>query len=189
MRQVCLNLSGESSLLDEKYISTIRDRSGVQFETVLDFIRLPYWKDQNQKPQHQSISGGHREGEGVSDGTELSDPYTAIFRWLWDGGVRKIFTVEVDDDGRDSHTNAAIRQSLRNWNEDEKSYRDFEVEVWKWKKFDICTESIFNAAPIANEVYLYSSGNTAVLRGWACCSGLSKLTNVRDEIGCGTNMS
>lgn len=160
----------------------------MQFETVLDFVRLPYWKQQNQKPRDQDVSGGYRGGE-VSDGTKVSDPYPAIFRWLWDDGVRKIFTVEVDDDGPDSHTNAAIRQSLRNWNEDEKSYRDFEVEVWKWKKFDICSESIFNAAPMANEVYLYSSGNTAVLQGWACCSGLPKLMNVGDNIGCGSNMT
>lgn len=101
----------------------------------------------------------------------------------------KIFSVEVDDNGPDPHTNTAIRKSLRDWNEVEKSYRDFEIEVWNWKKIDICSETIFNAAPMASKVYLYSSGNTAVLRGWACCSGLPKLSNVRDEISCQTNLS
>lgn len=186
--QLCLNLSGESSLLDAKYISTIESKSGIQFETILESVKLPYWKQQDQEPQYQDVAGGNRGGVG-SGGAKVSDPYPALFRWLWKCKVRKIYTVEVDDIGRDPHTNAAIRQSLRDWDEGEKSYHDFKVEVWKWKKYDICSESILNAAPMAREVYLYSSGNTAVLRGWACCSGLPKLTEVRDEIGRGTNLS
>jgi hypothetical protein len=208
VRQICLNLSGESSPLDKNYVSTIRHQSGMHFETVLDFVKLPYWKPQDrkvqdrepqdqkpqdqkpqdQKPQDQDVAGGYRGGVG-SDGAEVSDPYTAVFQWLWDSGVRKIFTVEVNDNGPDPHTNASIRQSLRGWNPQTNSFQDFEVEVWKWKKFDICSETIFNAAPMASEVHLYSSGNTAVLRGWACSSGLPKLTNVRDKIDYETSLS
>lgn len=79
MRQFHLNLSSESSLLDEKYIATIRERSGMQFETVMDCVRLPYWNQQNQKPQDENVAGKQR-GEVGGDRTKVSDPYTAIFR-------------------------------------------------------------------------------------------------------------
>ncbi|OOO06344.1 peptidase S8 and S53 subtilisin kexin sedolisin [Aspergillus oryzae] len=40
-------------------------------------------------------------------------------------------------------------------------------------------DTIFTAAPSARDVYLYSSVNTAVLRGWASESGLCKLTKLQ----------
>ena len=180
MRQICLNLGGESVLLDKTYIMTIREESGMQFETVLSHVKLPYWNPQDRKLRDGDVLGGHRKGVD-SDVVEASDPYTGVFEWLWDSGVRKIFTVEVDDDGPDSHTNAAIRQSLRHFIPQTETYRDFEIEVWNWKKFDLCSDTILNAAAAVKEVHLYSSGNTAILRSWACSSGLPKLSNVRDK--------
>jgi hypothetical protein len=102
--------------------------------------------------------------DDVIDGDEDSDPYIAVFQWLWNKGVRKIFTVEVDDEGDHPHSNAGIRDSLREDFLTDYS-RDFQVEVWKWKKLDICSETILAAAPMAREIHLYSSGNTAALRG------------------------
>ncbi|OJJ42106.1 hypothetical protein ASPZODRAFT_33681, partial [Penicilliopsis zonata CBS 506.65] len=53
------------------------------------------------------------------------------------------------------------------------------------RKFDICSDTIFRAAPGVREVYLYSHGNTAVLRGWAAKDGLAKLlSNENDEKDC-----
>ncbi len=182
MRQICLNLCGESRPLDESYISTIIDWSGMLFETVMVSVKLPYWRPQHEKSQGQDVAPGHRGGIG-SDVVAVLDPYIAIFQWLHESGVEKIFTVEVDDTGPDPHTNSAIRQSLRGSTFHDKFSRDFKIEVWKWKKFDLCSETIVDAAPMAKEVHLYSSGNTAVLRSWACSSGLPKLSEVCDEIG------
>ena len=67
--------------------------------------------------------------------------------------------------------------------------QDFKIEIWKWKKFDICSETIVDAAPMAKEVHLCSSGNTAVLRSWACRSGLPKLSEVCDEVDYQTCLS
>ncbi|KAF9771633.1 hypothetical protein IL306_010721 [Fusarium sp. DS 682] len=117
---------------------------------------------------------------------------------LRENGVHKIFTIEIDDDGEEPHTNAAIREALRGTSENGTQERDFGIEVWKWMKFDICSETIFIAAPRVKELHLFSSANTAVLRGWASDSGLPKLqelekltddvfpTNEDDEQDCKT---
>jgi hypothetical protein len=161
----------------------------MQFESVLEFVKLPYWKPQSLD-EKQSTSLGHgsqnahtskatmmnvREGE--SDLRE-NGPYRHIFRLLWENGVHKIFTIEIDDDGEEPHTNAAIREALRGRCDNGTYERDFGIEVWKWMKFDICSETIFKAAPGVKELHLFSSANTAVLRGWASESGLSKLQDV-----------
>lgn len=39
-----LNLIGESAILNKKYITTMREKSGMRFEAVLDFVKLPYWR-------------------------------------------------------------------------------------------------------------------------------------------------
>lgn len=168
-------------MLDKTYIETLIDQSGMRFETVLDFVKLPYWKPEERKAKQKSIHQAVQEPpEDQKRGddqivTVEPDPYVTMFEWLWDSKVRKIFTVEVDDDGSEPHTNAAIRESLRGEDPETDPMRDFEIEVWKWKKFDICSETIATAAPNAREVWLYSHGNTAVLRGWACSSGLARL--------------
>ncbi|KAL4893636.1 hypothetical protein BDV59DRAFT_201804 [Aspergillus ambiguus] len=172
VRHICLNLVAESSLsslLDKTYIRTIRDRSGMEFESVLDFVKLPYWN-----PKNEPVSQ-----DGASPDGGPCNPYLGIFEWLWDRKVTKLFTVEVDDTGAQPHTNAAIRWALRG---NPEGSQDFHVEVFKWKKFDICCDTILRAAPESREVHLYSSGNVAVLRGWASGSELGKLKNLRKLI-------
>ena len=161
--------------LDNNYISNAKLKSGMLFESILASVQLPYWNQQSQNSQDLTI--GKKEGTVASSTAIVSDPYIGIFEWLWERDVRKIFTVEIDDLGPAPHSNAAIRQSLRKPMGDG-TYRDYEVEIFKWKKYDICSDTILNAAPKAKKVFLYSSGNTAVLRGWACSAGLHKMKNV-----------
>jgi hypothetical protein len=157
----------------------------------------------------------HSEARGLSD-------LTAIFSWLRGKHVKKIVKVIVIDDGNPSHSDKAIIDALEG----------FEVEVWDWKKIDICSDVIYNATklrpddlgspsksrrvshasvnvqqisepssnarvvfePSSNvreslessatvpqvsgppsnlrEVSLYSTGNNAVLMGWASEEGL-----------------
>ncbi|KAK1480506.1 hypothetical protein CTAM01_14346 [Colletotrichum tamarilloi] len=195
-----LNLTGESVMLDKAYINTIKNQSGLRLETVLDFVKLPYWKPQDRNSRLSSANAryGQHQNHSPSEGKDVGepelptlDPYGAMFDWLWGCNVRKIFTIDVDDDGPEPHTNASIRKAFRGENDSTNPTRDFEVEVWKWKKFDICAETVATAAPKAQHIYFYSRGNTAVLRGWASSPGqLEKLNieifpeNVNDEEDC-----
>lgn len=141
----------------------------MRFEPILDFVKLPYWKPEYAKSSKHTTTDS-QDAQAVTTKNEpiKSDPYEAIFEWLRQCKIKKIFTVEVDDDGPEPHTNGAIRNSLKG----------IQVEVWKWRKFDICTEAVAAAAPNAREVHLYSHGNTAVLRGWAHSPGFSELKHV-----------
>ncbi|KAH8743654.1 hypothetical protein BGZ57DRAFT_808682 [Hyaloscypha finlandica] len=180
MRKIGLNLLGEETQLNKDYVSKAKRRSEMLFETILASVQLPYWDPQIQKIQTPSAAG---EQTGVLSNIleQSKDPYIGIFEWLREKGVKKIFQVDVDDTGPEPHSNAAIRQSLGKQMPDgspDGSHRDFEVEVFKWKKYDICSDTVYAAVPKAKEVHLYSSGNTAILRGWACSSGLHKMENV-----------
>lgn len=93
-----------------------------------------------------------------------------IFNWLRDNHVKKILKVIVIDDGPElSHTDRAIEIALKG----------LEIEVWDWKKLDLCTEVILKTAPNVRDVSLYSSGNNAVMMGWSSTDGLGKFPNVR----------
>ncbi|KAG5745481.1 hypothetical protein H9Q70_011824 [Fusarium xylarioides] len=161
----------------------------MQFESVLEFVKLPYWKPQSRKEKQSTSLGDGCQSPHTSKATLMNlrdgessprdnGPYRHIFRLLWESGVHKIFTIEIDDDGEEPHTNAAIRDALRGTSDNDTDERDFDIEVWKWMKFDICSETIFKAAPRVKELHLYSSANTAVLRGWASESGLPKLQDL-----------
>lgn len=144
----------------------------MEFESAVEFVKLPYWNP----PLINGTQMNAVNENIVKPELLISDPYPDIFDWLADKNVGNIFAVEVDDMGPQPHSNNAIRRALRG---DTESPRDFHIEVFDWRKFDLCAEVILYTAPNAKEVYLYSSGNTAVLRGWACDPCLSKLKNVR----------
>ncbi|GFP59290.1 hypothetical protein TASIC1_0012029300 [Trichoderma asperellum] len=176
VRKISLNLLGESKRLDDSYIAKAKKLSGMLFETILASVQLPYWNPQASHSEKQYMSEEQVEpAESVTP--QASNPYIGIFEWLWESNVRKIFSVEVDDTGPEPHSNAAIRQSLC-FQRLDGIYQDFQIEIFKWKKYDICSETVYEAAPNAKEVYLYSLGNTAVLRGWACSSGLHKMKHL-----------
>jgi hypothetical protein len=87
----------------------------------------------------------------------------AVFDWLWRNGVREIIKAMVVDDRERPHADSAIVEALYG----------FQVEEWDWKRVDLCSEVIYEAAGASvREVSLYSSGNNAVLMGWASPEGL-----------------
>lgn len=140
----------------------------MKFKSAVEFVKMPYWNP-------PLVIGTRMNGANenmVKPEMIISDPYPEIMGKK----VANIFSVEVNDMGPQPHTNNAIRGALRG---DTEHPRDFHIEVFDWKKFDLCAEVVFYTAPNAKEVYLYSSGNTAVLRGWASDPCLSKLKNVR----------
>lgn len=67
----------------------------------------------------------------------------------------------VFDEDSPCHTDEAICKCLEG----------FDIEVWDWRKIDISTEVIARSSGEIQKIYLYSSGNQAVLKGWASAGG------------------
>lgn len=129
--------------------------------------------DNKSQPLLPSSSEPQRGGKEVT--TDSRAPSCAglkdagiIFDWLSESKVSRIFKVIVVDDGPLPHSNQVIEDSLRG----------FKIETWDWKKVDISSDTVLAAASGARIVNLYSSGNSAVLKGWSCTDGLVKLKSV-----------
>ncbi|OBT68012.1 hypothetical protein VE03_01564 [Pseudogymnoascus sp. 23342-1-I1] len=134
----------------------------LKFESILKYVALPVLAVEsqpvrglrrNRPPPSETKSDLHRNGR--------SD-LVAVFDWLWGMGVREIIRVIVVDDGDLSHADTAIVEALYG----------FKVEEWDWKRVDLCSDVIYESSPHIREVSLYSSGNNAVLMGWASAEGL-----------------
>ncbi|KAJ5618018.1 hypothetical protein N7537_003132, partial [Penicillium hordei] len=57
----------------------------------------------------------------------------------------------------------------------------FGVQVWDWKKVDICSDTISKSSRSVKEISLYSSGNNAVLMGWASPAGFKNAEKFPEE--------
>ncbi|KAI9793750.1 MAG: hypothetical protein M1833_000696 [Piccolia ochrophora] len=93
----------------------------------------------------------------------------AIFNFLRQKGVKRVLSVLVDDMDVPAHSDESIEHALEG----------LKVEVWNWRKFDLCVETIRVAAPEAREVHLYWSGNNTVLNGWSAPGGLDLLKDLK----------
>lgn len=143
----------------------------LQFESVLRYIDLP------------NIKVAHLRETDAASGLDSADAQTGakklalkgrtdvnrILHWLSKKGVRRILDVTVEDDEHHPHSDTAIEEALKS----------FGVEKLDWKRFDLCSDVIYKAAPEVEGIHLYSSGNNAVLKGWCCETGLVKLRKVR----------
>ncbi|PNP59103.1 hypothetical protein THARTR1_01351 [Trichoderma harzianum] len=98
--------------------------------------------------------------------------YKEIFDWLKKKKVERVFEVIIEDDLSTPHEDETIIETLKT----------FGVETWNWKKYDICIDTISQAAPNVSTVYLYTSGNNAVLRGWSDETGLRTLQQLKKII-------
>lgn len=85
-----------------------------------------------------------------------------VFKWLRKNHVERIIKVMVIDDEDPPHADSSIEEALK----------DFQVEIWDWKRLDLSTEVIYNSTKVVKEISLYSSGNNSVLMGWASQQGL-----------------
>ncbi|KAI0538330.1 hypothetical protein GGR58DRAFT_308969 [Xylaria digitata] len=73
--------------------------------------------------------------------------------------------LEVDEDITYPHGDDDIVKELER----------FQIEELDWRKTDMCSTILQRAAPKLRTVYLYSSGNNAVLRSWSAEDGLPAL--------------
>ncbi|KAK0623855.1 peptidase S8/S53 domain-containing protein [Immersiella caudata] len=135
----------------------------LRFERILKYVALPKLNMETEtsirrKSRFQPEKKVFR-GKGLSDLVE-------VFKWLRKHNVEQIVKVMVIDDGEPSHSDAAIEEALK----------DFKVEVWDWKKLDLCSDVIAESSNCVKEVSLYSSGSKSVLMGWASEEGLRNKT-------------
>ncbi|KAI0440206.1 subtilisin-like protein [Xylaria telfairii] len=115
-----------------------------------------------------------KKSSGLDDCLGRTD-YCLIFWWLRDAvKVNGVLNVVVDDmepvgSATISHSDEAIVHCLQG----------LQVRSWNWKRLDISSEVICRAAPAVEEVYLYCSGNNAILRSWSDTQGLALLKKLR----------
>ncbi|TGO47460.1 hypothetical protein BOTNAR_0524g00070 [Botryotinia narcissicola] len=150
--------------------------SHLKFESILKYVALPKLaieahksKGENKRLRRiltfswqvksytdlinfDSLSTGKQRG--------LND-LKQVFDWLRYLGVKSIIKVMVIDDGDPSHADSAIEGALCG----------FKVEIWDWKKIDICSDVIANSTNIVKDVSLYCSGNKSVQMGWTSPHG------------------
>jgi hypothetical protein len=130
----------------------------LKFEDVLQYVALPRLKLERRPVLSKNKKSQNPDGKGRND-------MIFLFNFLRNKSVKRVIRVIVDDTLEPSHSDEAIETALGG----------LKVEIWDWKKIDLCTETIVTAAPDAREVCLYWSGNNAVLRGWSEPGGLPQL--------------
>lgn len=155
----------------KKYMDERAQKVKVQLDSALEYVSLPQY--------HAEEANVDAEIDTASDNPTMNherkkeeerNPHVAIFQWLQDKKVKKIFRVSVEDRerGQVPHTDEAIHTVLE----------PFNIEIWDWRKYDISSETILKGAKNTRELYLYWSGNIAVMQSWACKRGLAQLKKV-----------
>jgi hypothetical protein len=134
--------------------------TSLKFENILQYVQIPRYPFRGTATTPSDDARTNRDGVGRRD-------FELIFDLLYNKKVKKIIKLIVDDDEDIPHSDEIIEKLSR-----------FEIEEWDWRKMDICSEVIRTAAPDVQQVFLYSSGNNSVLRGWSCSDGLNQLKKV-----------
>ena len=134
----------------------------LDFEDILQLVHIPQLDPlmftATSTRQTRTSTGRIRQ--------EISD-IEKVFKHLL-GDVTTIFKVTVEDLRDPPHSDMTIEECLRNR----------KVEIWNWKKLDMCPDVIFRAAPGLKELHLYWSGRNVVLRGWMEETGLCRLQHL-----------
>ncbi|KAH8805997.1 hypothetical protein F5884DRAFT_801362 [Xylogone sp. PMI_703] len=158
--QIYFDLYGCGPVISQNWIKNGVDY--LRFENVLQYVAVPQVRvEAPSAPQRRGAS----KRTVKSDGKGRSD-LVFLFKWLkGERNVETILKVIVDDLQEPAHSDEAIESALEGVG----------VEVWDWRKTDLCSEVIFKVAPMARIVHLYWSGNNSALRGWSEEEGLAKL--------------
>jgi ankyrin repeat protein len=165
--ELCFDLPGYSSMKQSEFDNLL---SKLKFADILQYVGIPKVTLDLATPMGPNTSRARSGGRSSKfDGDGRSD-LVYVFNQLRAKGVKTVLKVIVDDLQKPSHSEDAIEEALKGLG----------IEIWDWKRPDLCSEVIYNVAPKAREVHLHWSGNNAVLRGWAEERGLKRLTELRD---------
>lgn len=162
--------------ITENYLTSLETH--VRFERTLKYVALPRLTVEASatsvtSPQTQSyVRHSHKHVTQADD--EADTPLkissvnrkdfadmTRLFEWLYRRHVRKIVKVTVIDNQSPCHKDATIVKCLKK----------FDVELWDWEKIDLSSEVICNSTRFVRQIWLHSTGNQAVLRGWCAPGG------------------
>ncbi|UKZ61193.1 uncharacterized protein TrAtP1_002463 [Trichoderma atroviride] len=155
----------------KKYMDERAQKVKVQLDSALEYVSLPQYHAQESKVDTESDTTSNNPTiDHEKKKEEERNPHVAIFQWLGEKKVKKIFRVSVEDreQGKVPHTDEAIYTMLK----------PFDIEIWDWRKYDISSETILKGAVNTRELYLYWSGNIAVMQSWACKRGLAQLEKI-----------
>jgi hypothetical protein len=147
--------------VSEKALNQLFKR--LKFENILQYVQIPWYPFSTKAKGRTATSlseAADEQGAGRKD-------FKLIFDLLREHKVKKILKLIVNDDQEIPHSDEIIEQ-----------LHDFEIEVLDWKKVDLCSYVISQGAPEVRKLFLYSSGNNAVLRSWSGVDGLTKLESV-----------
>lgn len=155
-KMTCFDLSYNVSM---SYKSIERTAGTMEIETILQMVYIP----RLERPI--AAANSSRRGRGTPsretrDQTDIEKVFNTLLK-----DVTTIFKVTVEDLIDPIHTDEVIEKCLKNKN----------VEIWNWKKLDICPGLILRTAPKLRELHLYWSGRNVVLRGWGDETGLCRL--------------
>ena len=145
----------------------------IRLEDCLQYVALPelriqrdaYLDTLSPEKDKSVLKMLQSECEGLTDAV-------LVFDWLRKRNVKKVIQVIVMEGVSLPHSDEAIVESLKG----------LDVEIWDWRKFDICSETILQAAPQVRILHLYCSGSNAVLRSWSCEQGLVNLEKVSSAL-------
>ncbi|KAI1136077.1 subtilisin-like protein [Hypoxylon sp. FL0543] len=130
--------------------NSVSRRGGVGFEHALKYVNIPSF----------GTGAVQRRTEALS-----------IFRWLREcKGVERVFQVHVDDCRHHPHSEEDIEASLTGLG----------VRELDWQRVDLSVRSVWAAADKVEKLWLYSSGNSAVLDHWFGENGIRILPNLRN---------
>ncbi|GAP83724.1 putative subtilisin like [Rosellinia necatrix] len=130
--------------------ATVVSRSGVDFEHALKYVNIPSFETGTPERRTEALS---------------------IFRWLRKcKGVERVFQVQVDDCRHYPHSEEDIEDALTG----------LDVRELDWQRVDLSAISVYEAAPRVEKLWLYSSGNMAVLDHWFGEKGIRTLHNLRN---------
>lgn len=131
------------------------------FDTVLRYVQISWHICKS------SATGNPRSSDSEDKAGAGRRQFQRVFILLRRLGVRKIFHLVLVDDKVNPHTDCVAEDLV-----------SFDIEVFDWDRVDLCSTVIANACPNVRELFLYSSGNNAVLRGWSEKEGLAGLKKV-----------
>ncbi|KAL6830889.1 hypothetical protein J3E69DRAFT_328079 [Trichoderma sp. SZMC 28015] len=163
--ELYFDLSGHANIAQTGFENLL---SKLKFEDILQYVAIPRL---NVEVNMNAANSKRSRGTGRSpkqDGDGRRD-LCYIFDRLRKKGVKTILKVIIDDSVSPAHSDEAIEDALK----------FMDVEIWDWKRIDLCSEVIFRVASKAREVNLYWSGNNAVLRGWSEEGGLKRLRELK----------
>jgi hypothetical protein len=149
--------------ISSNFLSRLKEMDE-QYETVLGCIDLP-----PILPRSKMTSVPQEQQPGAPAEAERVTSYVHVFEWLKrENGINKVFKVRVNDLDGQPHKESDIRKALK----------DVEVDEWDWKKPDISSYTILEAAKSVKILNLYWSGSNEVLQGWSCKHTLATLPKV-----------